>query len=518
MEMQLQAMTAANCMLHYNLTFVMLHSDKFTLCSANQQLEELTSWLIQPCRWQDTSEEQPSSGGVSYTEYGSSFSSLDNNESSSRGNTHSSESSICDESAVCGSTDSKESACDSDDGTDGGRCTCLPLEQWPPCNEDPEDGEWVFIPEGGSDEEHQLGEDRAACSHTFAAAEVNPNLTTTDDPETPSGPSPVLELPRSIEISSDDQSQSSSSRDSSQDCGPRDDRVDASCQTDFEDCDVRSSLQETSATTCFAKGDGECAPYDLLLPDMLPYLSVTDLLNWCQLSRQTRSSEALIAHVAEMGSMERPASVVDFVKKCLPRRGRAPDAPRTVTFRDDTEQKIHHCRRWCKAFAQRKTHCAESRAQCTVDKNLQSLLRHCLSADASVAASAQLVVMNYAYNAAPSVQQRIAGAALELMGSLVQSGIQDNMSHIWRCVQTLVIVLRSLSVRERQNCVSLFVKLLLDPVFPKRKVLEKLKMLWIVDDDPRRTYADALQQLLIAAKSTTEADVQRELYKLVTVG
>ncbi|CAE7762288.1 unnamed protein product [Symbiodinium sp. CCMP2592] len=176
------------------------------------------------------------------------------------------------------------------------------------------------------------------------------------------------------------------------------------------------------------------------------------------------------------------------------------------------------CRHWCKAFAQRKTHCAESRAQCTVDKNLQSLLRHCLSADRSVATSAQLVVMNYAYNAAPSVQQRIAGATLELMGSLVQSGIQGNEEHIWRCVQTLVIVLRSLSVRERQNCVSLFVKLLPDPVFPKRKVLEKLKMLWIVDDDPRRTYADALQQLRIAAKSTTEADVQRELYTLVSLG
>ncbi|CAE7793600.1 unnamed protein product [Symbiodinium sp. CCMP2592] len=310
MEMQLQAMTAANCTLHYNLTFMMLHTNKLTweLCSANQQLEELTSWLIQPCHWQDTSEEQPSSGVVSYPEYGSSFGSLDNNESSSRGSTHSNESSSCDESAVCGSTNSKESACDSDDGTDGGRSTCLPPEQWPPCNEDPEDGEWVFIPEGGSDEEHQLGENRAACSHTFAAAEVNLNLTTIDDPETPSGPS-LLELPRSIEISSDDRSQSTRSRDSSQDCGPRDDRVDASCQTDFVDCAVRSSLQETSATTCFAKGDGECAPYDLLLPDMLPYLSVTDLLKWCQLSRQTRSQEALIEHVAEMGSMDRRGKV-----------------------------------------------------------------------------------------------------------------------------------------------------------------------------------------------------------------
>ncbi|CAE7762299.1 unnamed protein product [Symbiodinium sp. CCMP2592] len=104
------------------------------------------------------------------------------------------------------------------------------------------------------------------------------------------------------------------------------------------------------------------------------------------------------------------------------------------------------------------------------------------------------------------------------MDSLVQSGLRGHSQHIWTCVQTLVIVLRSVSVSERQKCVSLFVKLLLDPSFPKRKVLEKLKMLWIVDANPRRTYADSLQQLRIAAKSTTEADVQRELYKLVSVG
>ncbi|CAE7207974.1 unnamed protein product [Symbiodinium sp. CCMP2592] len=249
---------------------------------------------------------------------------------------------------------------------------------------------------------------------------------------------------------------------------------------------------------------------------MLPYLSVTDLLSWRQLSRQTRNLEALIEHVAEIGSMDRPTSVVDFVEKSLPRM--AKDAPCTAAFRDDAEQKLHECRNWCVAFAQSKTLCAESRVRRTVDKNLQSLFGHCWSADASVVASAQLVVLNYANNAVPFVQQRVAGAMLDLMDCLLQSGTGIHLQHIWTCTQTLVIVLRSLTVRERQKCVALFVKLLLDPSFPKRKVLEKLKMLWIVDDNPRRTYADSLQQLQIAAKSTNEADVQCELYELARFG
>ncbi|CAE7407618.1 unnamed protein product [Symbiodinium microadriaticum] len=53
----------------------------------------------------------------------------------------------------------------------------------------------------------------------------------------------------------------------------------------------------------------EFVPHDLLMPNLLPFLSVQELLNWRLLSRHTRSPKVLTDHVAEMGRMDRPETI-----------------------------------------------------------------------------------------------------------------------------------------------------------------------------------------------------------------
>ncbi|CAE7651949.1 unnamed protein product [Symbiodinium sp. CCMP2456] len=116
---------------------------------------------------------------------------------------------------------------------------------------------------------------------------------------------------------------------------------------------------------------GEFAPYDLLLPDMLPYLTVQDLLNWRLLSHETRSPSALIHHVADMGSMERAESVFELADKMTVFRH--PTIPNTAAFEgDDAEkQKIFECQLWCMALASKsRTHFARSDVHRIVGKNV----------------------------------------------------------------------------------------------------------------------------------------------------
>ncbi|CAE7618918.1 PAO3 [Symbiodinium necroappetens] len=146
------------------------------------------------------------------------------------------------------------------------------------------------------------------------------------------------------------------------------------------------------------------------------------------------------------------------------------------------------------------THFSESYVRRTVGKNLQSLLRHCWSADTSVAAAAHDIVHNHASDALPFVQQAIAESMLALMEDLVTSNMRANLKQIGPCARTLEKILRSLSKPQCQKWVSLTVKLLMDPhVTDKERLVWQLKMLWLVDDDPKRTYAEAEQQLLTVA-------------------
>ncbi|CAE7206098.1 unnamed protein product [Symbiodinium necroappetens] len=528
MEVQLQAISRANFALQCNLNWMTLHSHQlqWKLYCANEQLEDCTkhchqlaSWFIpaEQHHWQDMSAELPD------PERGStSWGGTDSNRSWSCGSTHSNESSTCagtdskcgragsNESSSCIITSNESATSDCDDGTDSGGSTCVPPEQRVLFDEDEDtqDGDWVLIPRmpmtksTGMVKTGQLG-----------AQIVSLNRTTSEDRFVQSGASRAMESTQSVErtqLISDDEFESRRSQGSSQE----DSRMDAACQTDFEDGTVGWSLPETSATICSdgpMVGGGEFAPYDLLLPSMLPYLSVKDLLNWRRLSQQTRSPEALIQHVAGLGSMERPESVVNFADMTFSQKHRA------ASFGNDAAQKLHDCRNWCLSLAFKgKTHFAESHVKCIVGENLQWLLRHNQSSDAAVVGAAGQVLFNCAAKGLPFVQQMIAAAMLERADCLIQSGIRANIERIWDCFETLLFTLRSLSMRERQTCASLLVKLLLEYGSPKGKtVLEKLNLLWIVDDDPKRTYADVVQQLRIFAKSPASEGLTAELEDLV---
>ncbi|CAE7487999.1 AMT1-1 [Symbiodinium microadriaticum] len=250
---------------------------------------------------------------------------------------------------------------------------------------------------------------------------------------------------------------------------------------------------------------------------MLPYLSVNDLLNWRLLSQTTRSPKALLQHVAELGSMERPASVIAFSDK----RGlHHPDSDTSVAaaFAGDLKsQKLHECRMWCMALARKRwTHFAESDVLDIVGKNLQSLIRHFQSADASLVAAARCVLLDYATDGLYFVQQRIAAVMLDRLEDLVESSILSNIKETGKITTVLKAVLRSMSTALRRKWVSLLVKMLLDPVanLHKEPVIEKLKMLWLVEDNPWRTFAEAERQLRIFAKSASAA-VRLEMLDLI---
>ena len=142
----------------------------------------------------------------------------------------------------------------------------------------------------------------------------------------------------------------------------------------------------------------------------------------------------------------------------------------------------------------RKTCFAESRVRRIVDKNLESLLWTCLSWDDSVARR-HVIVLNYAIVGLPFVQQRVADAVLSRMEDLVDPDIDTNLWRIKDCVETLTLVLRSMSKPQRQKWVRLMVKFLMLRDVPTAPVIWRLNMLWLADDNPRETYAEARQQL-----------------------
>ncbi|CAE7562175.1 unnamed protein product [Symbiodinium sp. CCMP2456] len=225
-----------------------------------------------------------------------------------------------------------------------------------------------------------------------------------------------------------------------------------------------------------------------------------DLLSWRLVSRRTRSPEALTAHLAEMGSMDGPAAILAFAEQ-LELFGVNPNVSNESAFEGDAEQqKLCECRLWCLALASKTfTHFSESYVRRAVGKNLQYVLRHCWSADSSTAAAAHLIAHNHASDALPFVAQMIADGMLARMEELVRSNIRANLKHVDSCARILEKILRSLSKPQCQKWVSLTVKLLMGPHVTdkdKERLVWQLKMLWLVDDDPKRTYAEAEQQLV----------------------
>ena len=103
------------------------------------------------------------------------------------------------------------------------------------------------------------------------------------------------------------------------------------------------------------------------------------------------------------------------------------------------------------------------------------------------------------------MQRPIAKATLGILEELVESNMSANTSSTILCDYILGVVLRLLDKPQRQKWVSLLVKLLMDnDDFPKSTVVCRLRMLWLADDDPIRTYAAALHQLQLFAESNLE--------------
>ncbi|CAE7847618.1 AMT1-1 [Symbiodinium necroappetens] len=378
--------------------------------------------------------------------------------------------------------------------TDGEGCTAS--EQWAPSHENAEDGEWVVLPEDANDEEHQLGEERAACSSNFA--EDAGGHFCVDEGRLVIFDS-VHRIPR---------------------CIMPDGLRRLHCVLSQGLWPVPRDFRDAVFDVVFALADRSWAIK----------IHVQELLNWRLLSRRTRSPKVLIQHVAEMGSMDRPEAIVAFAEK-VTMFFRNPETSFAAALRghaetqrlyesafggDATQQKLYESRSWCMALAANdRVHFAEIDVRRIVGNNLESLLWHCRSADASVADAAGLLVYNYASDAISFVQQTIVEATLGMMEDFIKFNIPANLEKIQTCIGTLAKVLRWLSKPQRQQWVSLMVKLLMDHYVSTRHVIRELKMLWLADDDPKRTYAEAVQQLWILADSDRTGEVKSAILSLL---
>jgi len=392
-------------------------------------------------------------------------------------------------------------------------------------SEERPDAEWILVVSDASEETvategagSPVSEDTVAPS-TPAAMWLGPDLSicpprsdSCDVPESVAAEcqeAPSKEPPKEIRISegfhSDPQGgrgdESPASASDAQDEGAQRPRGDGQALAErIQPLGIEGRRSPTELRDSDLVGAGECTPSDLHVANLLPYLGVQDLLSWRLVSRRTRSPEALTAHLAEMGSMDGPAAILAFAEQ-LELFGVNPNVSNESAFEGDAEQqKLCECRLWCLALASKTfTHFSESYVRRTVGKNLQCVLRHCWSADSSIAAAAHCIAHNHASDALPFVAQMIAEGMLARMEELVRSNIRASLKQVYSCTWVLEKILRSLSKPQCQKWVSLTVKLLMGPHVTdkdKERLVWQLKMLWLVDDDPKRTYAEAEQQLV----------------------
>ena len=120
------------------------------------------------------------------------------------------------------------------------------------------------------------------------------------------------------------------------------------------------------------------------------------------------------------------------------------------------------------------------------------------------------------------MKQMIAESMLEQMEDLLPESAEiskEALKQAMQCGKHLTSVLRALTKPQRQKWVSLLVRALqseesFQDQFQKT-LFSDLKLLWRVDDDPRRTYAEAEQQLKAFSKhANCSCAVQREIWRL----
>ncbi|CAE7506943.1 unnamed protein product [Symbiodinium natans] len=235
-------------------------------------------------------------------------------------------------------------------------------------------------------------------------------------------------------------------------------------------------------------------PFALVMPNLLEYLSVPEILRWRTTSRETRHPKALLAHVAEMGSLERSTATVSLHTALKSQE--AFDADHAG------QQKLFDCGRWCMALASATlTHLPASDTRRIVEDNLRSLFRQCRDPDDIAHSPALRTLLVYGECALPYVQQLIANTMLGFIeASLSTSPL--NYDAVLDFMVHLQVVLRSMTKCQRQKWVSLTVRFLdalaaldLDLSSICSVVVYDLIWLWRVDEDPRRTYASVMPKL-----------------------
>ena len=167
-----------------------------------------------------------------------------------------------------------------------------------------------------------------------------------------------------------------------------------------------------------------------------------------------------------------------------------------------------------------KTHFPESDVNDIVSANLQSIFLHCRDVDLSVREHAHRLVADYGFGGLPFVQQTIAEAMLGQMEDLLPESAdisKEALQRAMRCAEHIAIVVRGLTKPQRQKWVSLLVRALqideeIEHQFQER-LISDLKILWRADDDPRRSYAEADQQLK-AFSQLANKRLQREIMRL----
>ena len=107
------------------------------------------------------------------------------------------------------------------------------------------------------------------------------------------------------------------------------------------------------------------------------------------------------------------------------------------------------------------------------------------------------------------MKQLIAETMLDQMEDLLPESAEiseDALEQATQCGEHLTNVLRALTKPQRQKWLSLLVRALHiaeGHAQFQETLISDLKLLWLVDDDPRRTYAEAEQQLKAFSKHAT---------------
>ena len=235
-------------------------------------------------------------------------------------------------------------------------------------------------------------------------------------------------------------------------------------------------------------------PSGLVMPNLLEHLSVPEILRWRTTSRATRHPKALLAHVADMGNLDRSSATVAVHT--------AMESQEAFDADHAGQQKLFDCGRWCMALASATwTDVPDIDRRRIVEDNLPGLCWQCRDPDVTVRSAALRTLLVYEAGALPYVQQLIGNTML----GFIEASLSTSPLHYDQVLNFMVhlqLVLRSMTKCQRQKWVSLTVSFLdaiaaldLDLYRMCRFVISDLVWLWRVDEDPRRTYASTMPKL-----------------------